>query len=919
MSIHSDIIRARTSDDIDRIAARHAQSDRADLLKAISAEVNRLLRTDLKAAGHLVSHLFTFKDYWGQQLQPMLIAIRARVALWAGEYRQATIDYQQALRLHQKARNYQDVARIRMAMVEAYLYSGQYQDALDVGRKALQYFRRTKQDMQAAKVMTNLGNVYHRMDRNRQALSWYEKARDIFARQGGVPLAIVEYNRGNIYANLNQLGQARKLYASAAQVYDQAGMEIAENQAIYSIAYLAFLESRYTQALQLFEQVSNSFERLGDKRSALTASMDIVEMDIQLNQYGSAIMLGDSILPQFSELGMTYEEAKTTYFVALARLKLGDHASALRRLNRARRLFDREQNKLWLGMVSLAESKLYQQRGSLSRALQSTRDAEKLFVTSRDLRRQIDAELGRLELLYLTDNLTDAARLSRKLQRRKLAAYQRYELHKATGDHLYRQKDYAQARSAYRIAVRFVEKMLRGIYPDEIGFFFAADKYHCYARLVSCQRHLGRVRDSLVTNLRALSLINHRVVPEERLRKEVPAELLDRMDQLRAVLHRAYQSPRPGERSVVSDLSYSSTEQQLWQLERQARLHIYSRQSAGPATLEQPSVETLMPAPGETLVSFFEGEQSIGAYLSSQDTTSYIDLKVTPAQLSESIRKLYFVLEKSITSPIEHAPSRAAEAYLHEVYEKLFEPLESSIVTERIRLVASGLIAQLPIMALGGSESGWLKDKYHISLVADPSRVASRPSTELPFRLSQSAVLAVPSATLPMVEAEAEAIIGAFTECKQFVGKQATRRHVADALQSSDGFVHLATHASRSSENPVFSRLLMSDGPFFLFDLFGTGIKARLVTLSGCQTAAPGLYYGNSLSLAKAFQQAGARHVLASLWQVSDAVAMTFMTAFYRHLKDSDSVSESYYYAVSYIQQLTPNPAHWGGFVLLGD
>jgi CHAT domain-containing protein len=331
------------------------------------------------------------------------------------------------------------------------------------------------------------------------------------------------------------------------------------------------------------------------------------------------------------------------------------------------------------------------------------------------------------------------------------------------------------------------------------------------------------------------------------------------------------------------------------------------------------SLEDLMPDTGETLISYYQGDESIGAYVLQDGKTEYIELPVSTTDLSEIIRKLHFTLERSVASPIGHHLSPAAEMYLGEAYHTLIEPLEPSIAHYRVRIIANDMMAQLPIVALGDRNRGWLKDKRRIRFVSDPSRSRRIPTTSRSFSQSDNAVLAVPSATLPMVAAEAEAIGYAFDSANCQVGVDATRAQLARALQDCDGFVHIATHASRSSENPVFSRLLMNDGPYFLFDLFGTGIKARLVTLSGCQTAAPGLYYGNSLSLAKAFQQAGARYVLASLWQVSDRVAKTFMTAFYRQLKESDDVSDSYYYAIDYLQQRTPNPAHWGGFVLLEE
>ena len=169
-----------------------------------------------------------------------------------------------------------------------------------------------------------------------------------------------------------------------------------------------------------------------------------------------------------------------------------------------------------------------------------------------------------------------------------------------------------------------------------------------------------------------------------------------------------------------------------------------------------------------------------------------------------------------------------------------------------------------------------------------------------------------------MVEVEASRIGKIFKKYRLYLGDKADGHNLVKELCRPSGFAHIAAHASRSSENPLFSRILLSDGPFFPFDLFKSGIKTDLVTLSGCQTAAPGLYYGNSFSLAKAFYQAGARYVLASLWPVSDRVSLIFMTEFYERLAQGTNVFEAYKGATREIIRIIDNPAYWSSFILLG-
>jgi CHAT domain-containing protein len=63
-------------------------------------------------------------------------------------------------------------------------------------------------------------------------------------------------------------------------------------------------------------------------------------------------------------------------------------------------------------------------------------------------------------------------------------------------------------------------------------------------------------------------------------------------------------------------------------------------------------------------------------------------------------------------------------------------------------------------------------------------------------------------------------------------------------------------------------------------------IRADLVTLSGCETAlGPELAGEGIVGLTRAFQYAGARTVLASLWSVTDRSTSELMKRFYGYLR----------------------------------
>jgi CHAT domain-containing protein len=100
--------------------------------------------------------------------------------------------------------------------------------------------------------------------------------------------------------------------------------------------------------------------------------------------------------------------------------------------------------------------------------------------------------------------------------------------------------------------------------------------------------------------------------------------------------------------------------------------------------------------------------------------------------------------------------------------------------------------------------------------------------------------------------------------------------------------LHFATHAVASDGQPFYSTLILApdqapghDGFLQAFEVLRTPLGADLVVLSGCETALGTQDVGQGLvGLVAAFQQAGARSVLATLWSIDEATAEV-MTNFY--------------------------------------
>jgi CHAT domain-containing protein len=70
--------------------------------------------------------------------------------------------------------------------------------------------------------------------------------------------------------------------------------------------------------------------------------------------------------------------------------------------------------------------------------------------------------------------------------------------------------------------------------------------------------------------------------------------------------------------------------------------------------------------------------------------------------------------------------------------------------------------------------------------------------------------------------------------------------------------------------------------------------NANLVVLSACDTAVGRLQGEEGIAnLSLAFQLAGARNVVSTLWSIEDTTALYLMKRFYAHLAEKDTVARA--------------------------
>jgi len=250
---------------------------------------------------------------------------------------------------------------------------------------------------------------------------------------------------------------------------------------------------------------------------------------------------------------------------------------------------------------------------------------------------------------------------------------------------------------------------------------------------------------------------------------------------------------------------------------------------------------------------------------------------------------------RHVTSPQRRDAYRASAQQL---YQWFIAPVEDQLqargVTNLAFVLAAGL-RSLPVAALFDGEQ-FLIERYSLGLMPSLSLTDTRyrPVQDLSV-LAMGASEFAEQPPLPAVPLELEIIARELWPGETFLNQAFTLNNLKTArAQDGYGIVHLGTHGEFQPGRLDQSFLWLGDNQLPLSRLRELSLNqppTELLVLSACRTA-----LGDreaELGFAGLAVQSGVKSALGSLWYVSDAGTLAFMTSFYEQLRGAPIKAEA--------------------------
>ncbi len=810
----------------------------------------------------------------------------------------------------------------RYYLIEYYAFDkGDPSGAAAMGQKALSVLEKLEDPpvYYLGNVLRGLGNMNRTNGDFDRANLYYQQELELYEKsyhEGHFDIAVCHYNIGNVYYEKLEYQSALDHYLQAHDTWSKV------------------FEPRNVYMRNLNEAIGDMYWELGDKENALT-------------------YIGYSIA---DESAINNDKSEKTVSIADSLWDKGNYANALQFYEEAYKWREKTygKNHMWTGACKNFVARAIRSAGDISASLIAYQEAIDILVEEMDstsIYENPTATMTFRSHQYLLESLIGKGELFT-------------ELFAETGD----LKDLETALETQEVAIRVLERMKHGHMSETSKLFWSGRTLSLIENSIATAVQLYEETNDpgylekafefserskyllLLTSLNDSENTAFANVPEEvllqeqELRKSI-TEYMGRLEneekrcgQVRPKLLDLYKakiiSLQKDYDLMISRLKHDYPE--YYHLKYEAPV-------AGVADLRSRLLD-----PQTAIVSYFSGDSNTYVFLLVDNDISVRRIDNTEV-LTQDVASLFNTVRSRST--FQQDPQSGYRDYtrkaLH-LYNVLLAPeLDAKTELKRLILIPDGTLSYLPFEAL---------------LTQEPESDSRNYST-LPYLIQDYAISYSPSASIKLVMDDASPTNNDYvgfapdyseesdTELRKkpanlefstpevnfaaelFGGKSWTGDQVTEDLLKNNtaraGILHLAMHGDVEDDHPLLSKLYFNssgddDGILHTYEIYNMKIPAQLVILSACNTARGRLERGEGiLSLERAFQYAGSKSLLSTLWTVDDGSSARLTQFFLENLKEGQMKDVALQNAkLRFLESSPPEtlpPFYWSSFKLTGN
>jgi len=880
-----------------------------------------------------------------------------------GEVDKALDQYSQALSLCRRIGKRQGEAIILNNLGILFYHSGDYAKALSYFDQALPVVDSLRDRRTKAYLLNNIGWLHSRLGENRKALEYMNQAwPEMVAMNDRRGQSDVSNNIALIYSHLGEYDKAiNSFLGQALPLKRSVGDRIGEGTVLCNIGWLYTALGDHGKGLEYANECLAVRRASQDKRGEASALNDIAKLKHRLGNDESALQQLTTALPLAKAAKDRRMEGTVLNSFGRIYLDGGATNKALEYFEQAlsirRSVKDRSEEGTTLNDIGQVYALLHDSQASLgylNQALairQSTGDKKEESVTLYWIAR-VERDLAQWS--EALRHIQSAYELSRSLRANVASSELRTSYSATTHDQ----------KELYIDVLMNMHQHLQHDSSDSLAFEVAEG-----SRARSLVELLSSARADVTQGV-DIQLLRHKRELEELIDSKTERQLSV-----------AYGDNGRG-KSINSEREIEKLLDEYQQV--QERIRAISPQYADlmqPQPLTTGEIQRSVIDKDAELIEYAVGEDASYAWVVTP--TEIVDFKLPGRlQLEELVRRARTELAaRPESANIATAEQTTAELRqrddksLARISSALLGPMASFLNARRLLIVPDGALDYVPFAAL--SEPGTTvplivnhevvtlpsasvlatirREFAHrplpqkvVAVLADPVFDSNDPRLKSKTRIRQTSIdenleRAVGDVNhigesrlprLPFTRQEAEAIMSTVNSGDKLkaVDFDASLKTIQAGTLREYRIIHLATHGLINSVHPELSGLVLSlfdsqgnsqNGFLKLQNVYNLNLPSELVVLSACETALGSeIKEEGIVGLTRGFMYAGAKRVMASLWQVDDFATAELMRRFYRgmlvdHMPPAAALRSAQ--IAIWKNRRWSSPYYWAGFVLEGE